>query len=311
MHSLLRTALSFSALALAVGCGASAPQPFSLKFAAMVDDKAVTCTDQLSGFGTSSGNTIGLNDLRFYVSNVVLTDAAGKPVETTFDADDFQYRSTSGWVGLIDLASNTEGSCATSAVSGAEGTARTHLALTGTTRVSDVKSVSFDVGVPQAMMKQVIAENSAEGAPSPLAEMYWSWASGYRHFVFNFTVKDAANAAGEGYLHVGSRACGTMTGKALEDRAQCDFVNNPKVALSDFNLETDTVGIDLRRLLAGVDFTSPVYDANFMPIGTGPGVECHSSPSQPDCPIIFNSFGLDIATGGATASSDAVFVRAR
>jgi hypothetical protein len=40
--------------------------------------------------------------------------------------------------------------------------------------------VTFEVGVPQHLMKTTIATSSAEGAPSPLGEMYWSWNSGIR-----------------------------------------------------------------------------------------------------------------------------------
>jgi hypothetical protein len=194
---------------------------------------------------------------------------------------------------------------------GGEGTARTHTAITGTTFVKDVAQVTFDVGVPQPVMKKVIAENTAEGSPSPLAEMYWSWNSGYRHLVFNFTVKDAANTSGEGYLHVGSRACGAMGMKALADRDKCDFVNTPAVSLTGFDLTKDKVGLDLRKLLAGLDFVSPLYDMNFMVIGQGPGVECHSGPTQDDCPIVFGSLGVDIGTGSSTAASNTVFVKAQ
>ncbi|WDT76931.1 MAG: hypothetical protein MPW16_06875 [Candidatus Manganitrophus sp.] len=56
--------------------------------------------------------------------------------------------------------------------------------------------MTFDLGVSQPLMKATIANNTAEGAPSPLNEMYWSWASGYRHFVMNFAVEDDGNGNG-------------------------------------------------------------------------------------------------------------------
>ena len=282
-----------------------------LKFAPQVDGATVGCSDDLTGFGPDHTAHIGINDLRFYVSNLAFHDSAGKPVELALDTDDFQYASAAGAVAMIDLTSNTEGTCSTDSVAYAEGTARTHLGLTGTTRVADVASVSFDVGVPQALMKQTIATTTPEGAPSPLNEMYWNWNAGYRHLVFNFSVADAAGATGAGYLHVGSRDCaGSDDGKALEDRDACTFVNTPSVSLTAFDLEADTIGIDLRKLVSGVDFVSPVYDpVTFEVIGQGPGVECHSSPTQPDCAPIFNNVGLDMSTGKATAASDSVFGR--
>ena len=291
------------------GCG-RAPEPFSLQFAPLVDGAAVGCTDDLKGFGTSTDHRVGINDLRFYVSNLKLTDSAGRTVEATLDKNEFQYDSAEGWVGLVDLTGNSDGTCATTMLGGGEGTGRTHAAITGTTLLRDVAAVSFDVGVPQPVMKKVIADNTAEGAPSPLAELYWSWNSGYRHFVFNFTVRTSGNASGEGYLHVGSRNCNAMGMKALADRDACEFLNTPKVALTTFDLSKDKVGIDLRKLLLGIDFVSPIYDANFAVIGMGPGVECHSSPTQPDCGSVFGALGVEMATGAAAPANNSAFVRA-
>lgn len=286
------------------------PSPFALKFAATALGQDVNCTDKLTGMGPGTNQSIGLSDLRFYVSNLRFADAKGKPVALTLDDSEFQYNDAVGSVALIDMTGNTEGSCSGSAISFAEGTARTNKAVTGTTVVSSVASVSFDVGVPQALMKAIIANNTAEGAPSPLNEMYWTWASGYRHFVFNFTVENAAGSTGAGYLHIGSMDCGPADGRALEDRAACGFVNTPTVALPDFDLDTDTVKVDLPQFLTALDFIAPVYDTQtFAVIGEGPGVECHSSPMQPDCGPIFSSVGLDPSTGAAQASANKVFSR--
>ena len=306
--------LSASLLLAAAGltaCTDSAEpaEPFALRFAAVADGREVGCTDDLGGFGPSGTDHVGLNDLRFYVSNVKFLDADGAAVELTLDSDDFQYASADGAVALIDLTSNTEGSCNTSAVDFAEGTARTHAALTGKTQLARVDRISFDVGVPQRVMKTTIANTTAEGAPSPLNEMYWSWNSGYRHFVMNFAVTNGAGDTGAGYVHVGSIGCAPDDGsKALSDRESCTFVNTPTVSLTGFDLATNTVAIDLRALAQGLDFISPIYDpVTFEIIGQGPGVECHSSPDQPDCPTIFAGFGVDITSGQATAATDRVF----
>jgi hypothetical protein len=117
--------------------------------------------------------------------------------------------------------------------------------------------------------------------------------------------------SGAGYVHIGSRDCaGPDGGKALEDRDTCTYINTPSVALADFDLTADTIGLDLRALVSGVDFISPIYDpVTFEIIGQGPGVECHSSPTQPDCAPIFGEVGLDVATGSATTRSNAAFAR--
>ena len=66
--------------------------------------------------------------------------------------------------------------------------------------------------------------------------------------------------------------------------------------------------LDIPALLASLDFISPIYDPEtFEPIGEGPGVECHSSPMQPDCETIFTNVGLDMASGSASATANTVF----
>ena len=281
---------------------------FALTFVPMAGSQPIGCTTAVSGLGVDGGYTVGLSDLRFYVSNLHFFDSAGTEVSHTLDSNEFQYSDSTGAVSLVDLTGNTEGSCAATAIAYSEGTARTHPAVTGSTQLGRVASVSFDVGVPQLLMKSVIANNTPEGAPSPLAEMYWSWATGYRHWVMNFTVLDSTGAPGDGYMHIGSRNCGPTGGNALSDRNSCEFVNTPSVRLSGFDLKKDKVKVDVKTALAGLDFQAPIYDPNtFEVIGQGPGVECHSSPMQPHCPVIFSHFGLDITTGIATAASDAVF----
>jgi len=279
------------------------PTAFSLNFAAAADGQVVGCGDPLTGLGPNGEHSVGLSDLRFYISNLRFYDTSGAEIEVSLDTNDFQYNSDAGQVALIDLAGTSEGSCADSAIAFAEGTSRVNDVITGTTLVDQVASLSFDVGVPQAVMKETIANNTAEGAPSPLAEMYWSWASGYRHFVFNFTI-DAAGEPGEGYVHIGSGDCGAEGSLALEDRDSCGRVNTPTVTLDSFDLAAGTVLVDLPTVLAGQDFIVTLRDPETQePIGEGPGVQCHSGPSQPDCEPLFSAFSLDVSTGSSNASA--------
>lgn len=304
--SKLVTPLSFILLAAGlVGC--SEPESFSLSFEATADGKVVDCGMEIGGLGPNEQHSVGLSDLRFYVSNIEFSDHDGKPVELTLDENEFQYRGANGWVGLIDLTGNSSGSCSTTAISYSEGTARTNAVITGTTLVQDVHSVSFDVGVPQALMKEVIGSSSPEAAPSPLNEMYWSWQTGYRHFVFNFTASDGTQE-GEGYVHVGSTDCAAEGELALESQDTCAFVNTPRVELSEFGLVDNTVAVDIGALLKGIDFLAPVYDPeSFEVIGEQVGAECHSSPMQPDCANVFANFGIEMSDGTARAAANGVF----
>ncbi len=281
-------------------------EAFTLSFGAMAGGNAVDCTSEITGMGPGGATSVGISDVRFYVSGVRLLDADGAELEMTLDTNDFQYTSDAGSVALIDLTGNSAGTCADSAIAFAEGTARTNDRLTGMVH-GDIAAVELDIGLPQAIMKDVIATNSAEDAPSPLGELYWSWASGYRHLVFNFTVQ-TGTTAGEGYVHVGSRDCGGDGARALTDRESCGFVNNPRVSLSSFDAANDKVMIDLGALLDGVDFVTAVRDPNppHDVVGMGPGVACHSSPMQDDCMSIFTNLGLDMSTGDSTGTN-AVF----
>lgn len=280
---------------------------FTLSFGAMYDGAEVGCTSSLTGLGPNNDTTVGLSDLRFYVSNVRLLGHDGTELEHTLATNDFQYTSDAGSVALIDLTGNTQGTCADNAIAFAEGTARTNDKLTGMVH-GEIHGVEFDVGLPQSVMKSVIATNSAEDAPSPLGEMYWSWASGYRHFVLNFTV-ETGTTAGEGYLHVGSRDCGGDGARALTDRDSCGVVNNPHVAMTELDAATDKIMVDLGALFDGVGFVTAIRDPNppHDVIGMGPGVNCHSSPMQSDCPIVFGNLGLDVMTG-ANSGTNKVFM---
>jgi uncharacterized repeat protein (TIGR04052 family) len=312
---LLALLCSIAAAAAFAGCDGDStesqptaePESFSLVFSAVLAGSDVACGADIPGVGPDGRHSVGVSDLRFYVSNLRFLDANGEEVEVTLDDNEFQLNSAAGSVALIDLTGNSGGSCEASAIAFAEGTARTNAVITGKTFPSQVTSIAFDIGVPQSLMKEVIANNTLEGAPTPLNEMYWSWASGYRHFVFNFAVTDEAAESGGGYLHIGSRNCGPDDGLALADRENCEFVNTPQFA-ADFNLASDKVQLDLTALVASVDLVAPIYDPmTFEVIGEGVGAECHSSPMQEDCASVFGVFGLSMDTGAADASKNQLF----
>ncbi|MGE0398234.1 MAG: MbnP family copper-binding protein [Kofleriaceae bacterium] len=296
-------------MAALVGCGDDGKEirDFNATFEARVGTTPVTCDAVISGLGPAGQHQIGASDLRFYVSNIMLHDHDGGEHPLELDANEFQYTSAAGSVALIDLTGNTSGTCANSAIAFAEGTARTNNTITGTVLDGDFHGISFDVGVPQAVMKDVIATKSAEAAPSPLGEMTWGWAGGYRHLVFNFTVMAPGGEHGEGYLHIGSRDCGADGQNALEAQEECGRIYTPKVDVA-FE-EGNTIVFDIKPLLASLDFVSPIYDPmTFEQIGEGPGVECHSAPEgQPDCSPILQSLGLDVTTGVANPAANMAF----
>jgi uncharacterized repeat protein (TIGR04052 family) len=277
-------------------------EAFALQFAAVHGGQEVGCGDRLAGFGSSQTAEAEVSDLRFFVSNVQFFDAEGDPVELELDQNEFQYQSPEGDVVLIDLTDTSVGACAGDGLSFPEGTARVNSVLTGRTYLSQVSKITFDVGVPQSVQKAVIQNHTAEDAPSPLRELHWSWGFAYRNFVLNFTILDGA-VAGEGYLHVGSTDCGGDGTKALTDRQSCGKPNTASVLLDSFSLTGNSVGIDLGALLANLDF---LVDQSGTMV---PGVSCHSSVDQPDCPQIFGNLGIDIADGGDDTALNSVFFK--
>lgn len=308
-----------------VGCDSSSTSEtpieeatqFQLNFAAMAGGEDVTCDTQLGGFGMHGHHMIGVSDLRFYVSNIKFYNQDNQQIELTLDDNQFQLNHEAGFVGLVDLTSNVSGTCN---VEG-EGTERTNSVITGSVMDANVSSISFDIGVPQAVMKQVISTTSAEDAPSPLNEMYWSWASGYRHLVLNFKIEDMQAMQGDGFVHIGSRGCGDDGLFALENKDECDFVNSPTVMIENFDLFNDAVVLDLSQILDGLMFTTHDMDGHGDHSGDSdehsagdaamamPAVSCHSAPitMQPDCGPIFSNLGLTAEDGTASAASNSVF----
>jgi uncharacterized repeat protein (TIGR04052 family) len=302
----VRALASLGAAALvATACDSSSPEeldPFTLNFAAVYQGNLVSCGSALPNLGLGNTVTAELSDLRFYVSNLKFYNEAGDELPVELASNAFQYNSADGNVALIDLTSTSGGACGGAGLSAPEGTARTNTVITGQSHPNEVHRISFDVGIPQHLMKTILATHTDADAPSPLAEMHWSWAYAYRHFVMNFTMTDGGTL-GEGYVHVGSTGCGGDGTRAMTDREACDLVNTPTVHYDHFHM-TDTVAVDIGAVLANLDFQ--VQQAMGGPMV--PGVATHSMPMQPDTPIIFTNFGLDAMTGVASAGTNTVFV---
>lgn len=298
--------IAFAAAGALVACsdsnGPDELEPFTLNFAAVHNGETVGCGNVIDGLGPSGTVSVELADLRFYVSNLRFYDEQGAELPVELDVNDFQYHGDEGDVALVDLTGTASGACAGTGLSFPEGTGRTNGVVTGLTRPDLVHSIAFDVGIPQALMKDVLASHTDADAPSPLAEMHWSWAFAYRFLVMNFTVSDGGTP-GEGYVHVGSTDCGGDGTRALTDRDACGRINTPAVRFEHFHLD-DAVGLDVDALLAGLDFRVEQTPGGPMI----PGVASHSSPTQPHTATIFANLGIDMATGASDAANDAVFV---
>lgn len=314
--------------------------PFTLNFSASSQGVDVGCDQFFTGFGPSANNSIGIGDLRFYVSNLRFRDFNDDVIDVQLADNDFQLNHSAGSVALIDFlgTGNSDSSVSDLCNAVSESTARTNTQITG--RVSDdqIASIEFDVGVPQSLMQAVIQSGSAEDAPSPLNEMYWSWASGYRHLVANFTMMNATYTSyvNNSAFHIGSRDCDGGSGKALTDEDSCGLVNTAKVVISDFDPSTDTINLDIEAAFTGL-LEADIISSEWAKIGSAEGEvdestcleepvdhgghgrwciigetygsQCHSASTQSACTSLFPNFGLDLDTGAADATSNNVFTK--
>lgn len=296
--------LTIATVALS-GCGDddATPAAFGLEFVAMANGEEVDGHISVENIGPNGNASIRVADLRFYVSELELLDSDGNTVETVLDENEFQYAEDDLKVAMIDLT-DTKG-CELDAIVCGEATDRKNAIISGTTRVDQVAKIRFAVGVSQPLMKRVISSFSQEGAPSPLNEMYWSWQTGYRHFVMNFAVATSTET-GEGYIHVGSTGCAGLGELALESRDECERVNTAYVELDVNDLATQKVAINIDELLSELPFVTDLYglvDGSFAPIGRGLGIGCHSNPASEECAVIFSHFGLDNESGEVTGDN--------
>lgn len=312
------------------GTDVGANEAFTLNFAAEAGQMEVSCLDTYPGYGEDADTALMFGDIRFFVSDLTFYDAQGDRIPVTLDATPFQYQDENGEVSLVDILGTTGGVCEEVA----EATARTNSRITGTIESGRVVDrVEFDVGVPPAMMQAMVAAGPVEDAPSPLSELNWSWAGGYRYLAVNFAAMNPVHTAQvpNSAFHVGSTDCGgnLAAGKlALSDRDTCGFPNIARVALDAFNPDTDTVTLDMDALFSGIqnpDLVKDVWEQHggdetvcvdarrnggWCVVGQSFGLQCHSGQAQTACGSLFPSLGLTLATGAADASQNSAFRKA-
>ena len=308
---------------------ATAQQDVTLNFQALIGDQAAACGVTYDGVGAESSQ-IEVQDLRFYVSNLRLLNAAGEEVPLALTRDgQWQYEN----VALLDFEDGSA-RCAES------GNAAMNTQVTGTVPEGEYTGLVYTVGVPFALNHADVAT-----APAPLnvSSMWWNWQAGYKHMRIDLMSHSAATnmaaaeetgehgdaetdaeetgehgaeetaghgdaggetggdaegaAGGHGAvpaglwpIHLGSTGCVSDSG-AVAPAAACAHPNVFEVRLDGFNPETDLVVADLSGLLNGVDLSQSLELAP-------PG--CMSGGDDPDCSALFTNLSL---TQGADAQT--------
>ena len=219
----------------------------NLEFSATWAGQAIRCGE----------SELSLTDLRFFVSDVVLIDAAGGESPLVLTAD---QRWQQQGIALIDLE-NGEGGCA-------NGTPETNATLSGLVEVGDIQRIRFTVGVPFELNH---ANPLLADAPLDDSAMHWHWRSGYKF------LRAGVTTVSDGFwLHLGSTAC---TG-TVQNIGACRSPNRVTVELGGFSLQRNRINVDLSALFEGVNLNDGIRS------------DCSSGPSESACTAAFTALGL-------------------
>lgn len=254
---------SFSLLLLSVAILFACSRDSSsiqLTFVGTWHDQPITC----------SSDTPSLTDLRFFVSNIELLDAAGK-------AHPLRIVEPSPWqfedVTLIDLEDGS-GRCD-------NGSPEMNAVINGTVPVVDFVGIRFTIGVP---FKLNHANPLLAATPLDDGAMHWHWRSGYK-----FMRVGIATAEEGFWLHLGSTDCqGTV-----QNISGCGAPNRVSVELSNFSPGEDVIALDLSALFAEVDLADGIPS------------DCSSGPGEMACAAPFAALGVPF--GEHVTGKQAVF----
>lgn len=239
---------------------------------------------------TTSGKMV---DIRFYISNVLLWDASGKAVPLVMTEDANQSKN----VALLDFGYNT-GTTAAPVCSTAYKTAITGKVVPGT-----YTGISFTVGVPvrSADLNNKLnhVDPAATSSPAPLQNlaMNWSWQSGRKFFKVDFMPDTAAKKFASGVVgtapvlntHIGSTGCVGNPATVAGTETACTNANRLGVKFDSFNTTSNTVLMDVAKLLKNADLT---YEG-------GGAAGCMSGTTDPECAPIFKALGLGLTGSNA------------
>jgi uncharacterized repeat protein (TIGR04052 family) len=275
--ALIVATLATSALTAA---GVSETRAVTIRFAADVGGQPFSCTSTFDGIGTTK-SSIRVSDFRFYVSNLRLMKADGTSTPVALTQDGLWQVDD---VALIDFEDAT-GTCA-------NGTPQTRSTIEGTAPVGDYTGVAFDLGLP---FDKNHRDPAAQPSPLNLTRLFWSWNAGYKFMRLDLRTTGMPNGW---VIHLGSTACDGAT--ATTAPQECRYPNRPSIVMTEFDPMTDTLVLDVARLLAGSN-----VDTNQERTAVG----CMSAQNDPECGPLFERLGLPFED--RPAQPQQVFTRRR
>lgn len=234
--------------------------PFEVKFSG----ESISCDEQ---------GDIMLTDLRFYVSEIQLTNSVGANHDLKLDSDGLWQQSN---LALLDLE-NGRGECT-------NGTSDTNAILRGTVAQDEYRALRFTLGVP---FENNHGDPLLAAAPLDDAAMHWHWRGGYKFLRAGIRDRDDSF-----WLHLGSTGCeGT-----IQNITGCNAPNRVSVELRDFVPGRDVVVLDLAELIASGSLDDSV------------ATDCSSGPAEKHCADAFAALGIDHASG-SSVGKQRVFTR--
>lgn len=244
-----------------------AMQEVALRFKPMVGDRPFACGQSYDDIGTTNSK-ITPTDFRLYVHNVRLVDAAGKETPVALEQDGKWQVDN---IALLDFE-NGGGPCA-------NGTADTNDVIKGKAPAGHYTGVKFTVGVP---FERNHADPAKAPSPLNLTQLFWVWNAGYK---FARIEMNTTGLPQGWFLHLGSTGC--QPGGTMQTiPTSCSFPNRAEVVLSKFDVASDVVIADLKKLLAGAN-----VDVNQPKTARG----CMSAQNDADCAPLFANLGLPFA----------------
>jgi uncharacterized repeat protein (TIGR04052 family) len=239
-----------------------------LYFAPEVSGESVNCS---STFHVGSGDAnASLKDFRMFISEVALLKEDGTRVNITLDQNDWQYEN----IALLDFEDNSAG-CAESG-----NTADMHHYLSGKVPEGVYTQVAFTLGVPEVVNHNKYPDIKVLNH----SKMDWGWQNGRKFMKLEVLAKSEGAKAWN--FHLGSTDCTADESQA--SGIKCNQSNRVSVTLDNFDLEHDTVKMDLSALFQSSDIA--------VNLGEKPG--CMSFQKDPDCEQIFSQ--IDLPYGEST-----------
>ena len=247
------------------------PHDVSITFQALVGAQPADCASVYSGLG-DSGVEARLADARLFVSQVELRASTGEWQTVELVDSEWQHDG----VALLDFEDGT-GACADS------GTNETNTLVAGVVPNGLYDGVRFRVEVPFELNH---VDNATAPAPFNVPGMFWTWPGGDKFLRVDWMV--TGGSVPRWNVHIGSTGC-MSTAPTEAPTARCSRPNASRIEVSDFDVDSDILTIDLAAIVTLADLSANTQD-------TPPG--CMSSPSEPqDCAAVFSSLGLSFDAG--------------